>query len=291
MPNVRQCISPGHEADPGNYTRHARLSRRGGWPSWPWQLPLPPPGSSQPGLGWAGVRDSSLGWPLTAAQEYCHGGVGCGRQEATPSAQARCCPVAGTLVFRDCWWPAQHREEPQCGRAGPGGGERDGSGGPEHQEYLGRLGDHHHRQADRQQQQEDSRPQPGRSLEGAGAGPGQGVPGCRSATTSAASRATSGFGSLAVRRTGRTFASSRAGTAAERARARRVASRALDPGRGAHRRDPSCCQLAGTCPASGSRCRDLPVAGPVRVSVPSMNARTRSDRRRLLAHGGLPPAG
>jgi len=86
-------------------------------------------------------------------------------------APAGGCTVAATLVFSRCrrrpgsgWGKtelqpesAQGREEPQCGRAGSGGDERDGGGGREHQECLGRLGDHHDRQAGRQQQ-EDCRP-------------------------------------------------------------------------------------------------------------------------------------
>jgi hypothetical protein len=42
---------------------------------------------------------------------------------------------------------AQYREEPQGGRAGPSDDERGGGGSGERQEHLGRLGDHHHRQA------------------------------------------------------------------------------------------------------------------------------------------------
>src|ERR1019366_6291552 len=59
---------------------------------------------------------------------------------------------------------AQYREEPQCRSAGSGGDEPDGYDGREHQEHAGRLSEHQHRQAGCEQQ-EDTRPQPGRPLE------------------------------------------------------------------------------------------------------------------------------
>src|SRR5690349_22922716 len=59
---------------------------------------------------------------------------------------------------------AQHREEPQRGRAGSGNGEGDRGDGAEQQERAGRLG-HHQRDQAGGEQQEDPRPQPGRPLE------------------------------------------------------------------------------------------------------------------------------